>query len=127
MSPREEFLALAALYASEVRPEIWQAVEARTAPTDRRLVAWMTDDEATKLELEIRRLPTGDVCVAFADPGINAFLADSEENLAAMVGEYLHRSGFLRFAQEIEIQDAEAPRAHPLDTEPIWTHEEVHT
>ena len=127
MSPRAEYLALAALYASEVRPEIWQSVEARTASTDRRLVAWMTDDEGTKLELEIRRLATGDVCVAFADPGINAFLADSEDNLAAMVGEYLHRSGFLRFAQEIEIQEPEAPRADPLDTEPIWTHEEVHS
>jgi hypothetical protein len=127
MTQREDPALLAAMYASEVRPEIWESVEARTTDSGSRLVAWMTDDEGTRLELGIRRLPTGDVCAAFADPGINAFLAGSEDELASMVGVHLHRSGFLRFAQEIEIHAAEAPRAERLDTEAIWTHEEVHT
>jgi hypothetical protein len=127
MAQREDPERLATMYASEVRPEIWESVEARTADAGSRLVAYMTDDEGTRLELAVRRLQTGDVCAAFADPGINAFLAGSEDELAAMVGIHLHRSGFLRFAQEIEIHAAEAPRAERLDTEAIWTHEEVHT
>jgi hypothetical protein len=46
-----------------------------------------------------------------------------------MVGRHLHASGFLRFAEEIEIHAAAPPRAERLDTEAIWTHEpeEVHT
>jgi hypothetical protein len=127
MDRRQDPDRLAAMYASEVRPEVWEAVEARTADAGSRLGAYMTDDEGTQLELSVRRLPTGDVCAAFADPGINAFLASSEDELASMVGTHLHRSGFLRFAQEIEIHAAEAPRAERLDTEAIWTHEEVHT
>jgi hypothetical protein len=127
MSHRRDYDWLDALYAAEVRPEIWEAVEARTEDSGRRLVAYMTDDESTQLELGIRRLQTGDVCAAFADTSINAFLADSEDALASMVGDHLHRSGFLRFPQEIEIHAAEAPRAERLDTEAIWTHEEVHT
>jgi hypothetical protein len=127
LSHRRDYDWLAALYASDVRPEIWESVEARTTDSGHRLVAYLTDDEGTRLELRVRRLPTGDVCAAFADPGINAFLADSEDALASMVGTHLHRSGFLRFAQEIEVHAAEAPRAERLDTDAIWTHEEVHT
>jgi hypothetical protein len=127
MSHRRDYDWLAALYASEVRPEIWESVEARTEDAGQRLVAYLTDDEDTRLELGVRRLQTGDLCAAFADTGINAFLADSEDALASMVGDHLHRSGFLRFPQEIEIHAAEAPRAERLDTEAIWTHEEVHT
>jgi hypothetical protein len=110
-----------------VRPEIWESVEARSKDAGSRLVAYLTDDEGTELELGVRRLRTGEVCAAVADTGINAFLADSEDALASMVGAHLHRSGFLRFPEEIEIHAAEAPRAERLDTEAIWTHEEVHT
>ncbi|MEA2309823.1 MAG: hypothetical protein QOI65_2109 [Thermoleophilaceae bacterium] len=127
MSHRHDPEWLASLYASEVRPEIWESVEARTEDSGSRLVAYLTDDEGTRLELGVRRIQTGDVCAAFADTGINAFLADSEDALASMVGTHLHRSGFLRFPQEIEIHAAEAPRAERLDTEAIWTHEEVPT
>jgi len=124
MAPRHDYEAVLAMYASDVRPEIWEAVEARTGDSGHRLVAYLTDDEGTRLELGVRRLPTGDVCAAFADTGINAFLADSEDALASMIGAHLHRSGFLRFAQEIEIHAAEAPRAERLDTEAIWTHDD---
>lgn len=129
MQPGREPLAMSALYASDVRPEIWEAVEARTADARTRLVAHLTDDEHTRLELGIRLTPAGDVCAAFADTGINAFLADDEEQLADMVGRHLHASGFLRFVQEIEVQPAEAPRAERLDAEEILTTEpeEVHS
>ena len=127
MGQRQDHDWLDALYASEVRPEIWEAVEARTVDAGLRIVAFLTDDEGTRLELPVRRLGPGDLCAAFADTGINAFLADDEDALASMVGNHLHRSGFLRFPQEIEIHAAEAPRAERLDTEAIWTHEEVRT
>ena len=122
MTPKYDYERMAALYASEIRPEIWEAVEARSEDAGSRMVAYLTDDEATTLELGVRRLATGEVCAAFADTGINAFLADSEDALASAVGAHLHRSGFLRFANEIEIHAAEAPRAERLDTEAIWTH-----
>ena len=121
MAPKYDLEQMAALYASEVRPEIWEAVEARSEDAGTRLVAYLTDDEGTVLELGVRRLSTGDLCAALADTGINAFLADTADALAAAVGAHLHRSGFLRFAEEIEIHAAEAPRAERLDTEAIWT------
>ena len=129
MGTKYEPSAMAALYASEVRPEVWAALEARTVDSGRRLVAHLTDDEGTHLELGIRRTGAGDLCAAVADTGINAFLADDEDALAEMVGSHLHRSGFLRFMQEIELHAAEAPRAERLDTDAIWTNEpeEVHT
>jgi hypothetical protein len=127
MSHRRDADWLASLYATEIREEIWESVEARSEDSGRRLVAYLTDDDGTQLELGIRRLQSGDVCAAFADTGINAFLAESDDELASMVGTHLHRSGFLRFPQEIEIHAAAPPRAERLDTEAIWTHEEVHT
>jgi hypothetical protein len=129
MQPGREPVAMTALYASEVRPEIWEAVEARTSDAGTRLVAHLTDDEHTRLELGIRRTPAGDVCAAFADTGINAFLADDEEQLAEMVGRHLHASGFLRFMQEIEIHAAEAERPAALSPDEILTTEpeEVHS
>ena len=121
MAPKYDYEQMAALYASEIRPEIWEAVEARSDDAGIRLVAYLTDDEGTVLELGVRRLSTGDLCAALADTGINAFLADTADGLASAVGAHLHRSGFLRFAEEIEIHAAEAPRAERLDTEAIWT------
>jgi hypothetical protein len=129
LSPRHDVDEVMALYASDVRPEVWEAVEARSEDAGSRLVAYLTDDEGTQLELGVRRTAAGDVCAAFADTGINAFLADDESTLASMVGRHLHASGFVRFAEEIEIHAAAPPRAERLDTEAIWTHEpeEVHT
>ena len=89
-----------------------------------RLVAYLTDDEGTRLELAVRRTATGEVCAALADTGINAFLADSESTLATLVGRHLYASGFLRFAEEIEVHAAEAPRAERLETDAIWTHDD---
>jgi hypothetical protein len=116
------------IYASEVQPEIWAAAEARTADAGRRLVAYLTDDEGTRLELVIRRTAAGDVAVALADIYINVFVADDESALASAVGRHLHASGFLRFAEEVEIHAAEPPPAEQLDVEELRTQEpeEVH-
>jgi len=114
------------LYASAVRPEIWAAAEARTDDAGSRLVAHLTDDYSTRLELEVRRTGAGDVAAALEDRGINVFLAPDEGALATQVGHHLAGSEFLRFTTEVEVHPAEAPRAERLGIESIRAHEEVH-
>jgi hypothetical protein len=114
------------LYASEVRPEIWAAAEARTDDAGSRLVAHLTDDYSTRLELAVRRTGAGDVAAAIEDRGINVFLAPDEGALATQVGHHLAGSEFLRFKTEVEIHPAEEPRAERLGIESIRANEEVH-
>jgi hypothetical protein len=102
-----------AVYAAQVRPEMWATLERRSEDARLRLVAYLTDSEATALELEVRRSGAGDVFVALEDRGINVLLAPSPDVLAARVGEFLAASGFLRFATEVEIH-------HPRPERPEW-------
>jgi len=113
-----------ALYATEVRPEIWAAAERRTDDAGTRLVAYLDDGESTRLTLNVRRTGAGDVAVALEDSHINVFLARSENSLCRHVGSYLAAGGFLRFAEEVEIHATEPPRSERLDTDSIWTHPE---
>ena len=117
-----------ALYAEEVRPEIWSVAEARTDDAGATLVAYLSDADATRLELEVRRTGAGDVTAAIHDRGITAFLAPDADALARTLGRYLYTHGFLRFPEEVEIHAAAPPRAERLDTDAIWLHEpeEVH-
>jgi hypothetical protein len=119
-------LAAWGVYASSVRPEIWAAAEERTEDAGSRLVAHLTDEDSTRLELVVRRTGPGDVAVAIADHGINVFLGPDEDALATQVGHHLAGSEFLRFTTEVEIHPAEPPRAERLGIESIRAHEEVH-
>jgi hypothetical protein len=114
------------LYASEVRPEIWAAAEARTEDGGARLVAHLTDEEPTRLELAVRRTGAGDLVAALEDRGINVFLAPDEDALATQVGHHLARAEFLRSPTEVEIHPADAPRAERLGVDSIRAPEEVH-
>lgn len=109
------------LCATEVRPEIWAAAESRTEDAGIRLVAHLTDDEATRLELDVRRTGAGDVTAALQDRGINVFMAQDAEGLAAHVGRHLVRHEFLRFVDGVEIHVAEEPRTERLGVESIST------
>src|SRR3954468_3072580 len=111
-----------AIYASELRPEIWAAAEGRTEESGKSLVAHLTDDEQTRLELSIRPTGAGDVAAALIDSEISAYLAPDEDTLARGVGRYLHDRGFLRFAEEIEIHSEAPPRAERLEADEIWTY-----
>ena len=113
-----------ALYASDVRPELWQAALATTTDTGRRLVAYLTDEDSSTLELEIRRAAVGEVVVALEDRGVNVLLARDEADLAELAGHYLAAAGFLRFASEVELHDAPAERAERLDVDAIAFHPE---
>jgi hypothetical protein len=112
-------LASWGLYATEVRPEIWAAAEMRSEDAGTRLVAHMSDSDATRLELQVRRTGAGDVSVALEDRGINVFLAPDEDALATQVGGFLAGAEFLRFADEIEVERVEQPRAERLGVESI--------
>lgn len=113
-----------AVYADEVRPEVWARAEARTEDAGASLVAYLSDEDATRLELAIRRTGAGDVAVALEDRGISVFLAADESALADCVGAYLARHDFLRFATEVEVHAASPPRAERLDADEIWTRPE---
>ena len=108
-----------------MRPEIWLDAVRRTEDSGQRLVAYLSDEESTRLELVIRRTGAGDVACALEAGGINAFVEPDENALASAVGRYLHSQGFLRFAEEVEIHAVEAQRAERLEADTIWTHEEV--
>lgn len=110
-----------ALYASEVRPEIWAGAEERTEDCGMYLVAYLSDAEGTSLELTIRRTGAGDLATAIDMGGINVFLAGDESSLASSVGRFLSTAGFLRFSEEVEIHTVHAPRAERLDADSIWT------
>jgi len=114
------------VYASGVRPEIWAAAEARTEDGGVRLVAHLTDEESTRLELAVRRTGAGDLAVALQDRGVNVFLAPNEDGLASQVGHHLAGADFLRSPAEVEIHLADTPRAERLGVESIRANEEVH-
>ena len=121
-SPQHRELDTDALYASEVRPEIWTVAEARTEDSGRTLVAHLSDEDQTRLELTIRHTGAGDVAAALIDSEISTFLAPDEDALARMIGRYLHEREFLRFAEGIEIHSPAPPRADRLEADDIWTY-----
>jgi hypothetical protein len=110
-----------AAFASDVRPDIWAAAELRSQDSGSRLVAYLTDDDSTRLELVVRRTGAGDVAVALEDRCINVFLGDDVDALARTVGRYLSTQDFLRFSEEVEIHATGAPRAERLEADSIWT------
>jgi hypothetical protein len=112
-----------ALYAGGVRREIWRAAEDRLEPTGVSLVAFLADDDASRIELPVLGMGSGDVVAAIDEAGINVLLAADENALALSVGRYLELSGFLRFAEEVEIHRAAPPRAERLEPETIWSQE----
>lgn len=98
----------AALYASEVLPEVWAAAERRTEDTGARLIAPLEGGgEASSLALNVRRTGAGDLVAALIDRHINVFLASDEEALARQVGSYLAEVGFLGSPEQVETSTEE--------------------
>jgi hypothetical protein len=112
----------ATVYATDVRPDQWAVAEARLADAHAQLVTVLSDDVGTRLEMAIRRTGAGESVTAIEDRGISFFVAGSDEELADAVGRYLAVHGFLRFADEIDVNAEAAPRAERLDADAIWTH-----
>ena len=119
MAVRGRLLNPWALYATDVRPEIWARTEELTDATNRSLSAHLVG--GTTLEVPIRRTAAGEAVGAMRDEAISIFLAGDEEALASSVGRYLVSCGFLRDAGDLRPElIAEAP-SERLDPDSIWT------
>jgi hypothetical protein len=108
-----------ALYATQVRPEIWLRTEELTDDIGRRLVCWLEGEDAAPLELPLRRTAAGELVTALEDDGIAVFAAAEEPMLAQRVGRYLSGSGFLRFQDTVEVVHEPAEQ-RPARAEGAW-------
>jgi hypothetical protein len=109
-----------ALYAREVRPEIWARAEELTEPTNQRLACQLEGGES--LEVPIRRAAAGEVVAGLQEREITVFLAGDSEALASSVARYLVETGFLRHPGEMRVETVVEAPAESLDPAEIWTH-----
>ena len=91
------------LYASGVSADAWRAAEQRATPAGMVLVADLEGGDAMRLELPVLRTASGDLAAALDCGGIDAFLAPTPEDLAAMVGQRLAQSGFLTSPERVAV------------------------
>ena len=125
MSVRGRLLNPWALYAAEVRPEIWARTEELTDPTSRRLSCHLAGGES--LEVPIRHTAAGEMVAGLRDREIAVFLAGDADALASSVARYLIELGFLGHEDEMRVETAAEPPAESLDPDTIWTHTELET
>jgi hypothetical protein len=114
-----------ALYACEVRPEIWARTEELTDETTQRLACHLEGGES--LEVPIRHTAAGEAVAGLQERGITVFLAGDADALASSVARYLVETGFLRHTGDMRVEAAVKPPAESLDPDAIWTHTEVET
>lgn len=122
---RDSFTDPDDLYASAVRPDIWEAAFERTSSAGSLLVACMTDRYATRLELPVCRAGAAELATALVDREINVFSAADEQSLARAVGRYLHMHGFLRFADEVEVKGLDQVQTGQLEREDAWPRDDL--
>ena len=109
-----------ALYASEVRPEIWARTEELTDPTARTLTAHLAGGAA--LEVPVRHTAAGESVGAIRDLGIAVFLAGDVDALARVMGAHLVACGFLGDPSDLRPEVTRPAPAERLDPDSIWTH-----
>jgi len=122
MAVRGRLLDPWALYACEVRPEIWARTEELTDETPRRLACHLEGGEG--LEVPIRHTAAGESVAALQDRGITVFLAGDADALASSVARYLVELGFLRHPGDMRIESALRRPAESLDPDTIWTQDQ---
>jgi hypothetical protein len=119
MAQRGRLLNPWALYAAEVRPEIWARTEEVTDPTPTTLACHLESGEP--LEVPVRHTAAGELVAAIQERGITVFLAGDLDALNASVGSYLTRAGFLRHAADMRPELVREPPPDALDPDSIWT------
>jgi hypothetical protein len=124
LAVRGQLLNPWALYACEVRPEIWARTEELTDPTSQRLTCQLEGGES--LEVPIRHTAAGEVVAGLQEREITVFLGGDSDALAATVARYLVKTGFLRHAADMRIETELRPPAESLDPDSIWTHDTEH-
>jgi hypothetical protein len=110
-----------ALYAAEVRTEIWARTEELTDPTSSTLACHMEGGES--LEVPVRHTAAGELVAALQERGITVFLAGDLDALTASVGRYLAEAGFLRHPGDLRQESVRERPAERLDPDSIWTGE----
>ncbi|MGH2961708.1 MAG: hypothetical protein ACRDL3_05880 [Solirubrobacterales bacterium] len=111
-----------ALYATDVRPEIWARAEELTDATGQRLACLMEGGES--LGVPVRHTAAGEVVAGLQERGITVFLAGDTDALATSVARYLVEIGFLRHAGDMRIETAAERPAESLDLDTIWTQDQ---
>lgn len=108
-----------ALYATEVRPEIWARTEELTDGTDRTLTAHLVAGGA--LQVPVRHTAAGEAVGAISDQGIAVFMASDPEVLGNLIGRHLAASGFLRDPGDLHAELVAPVPPERLDPDSIWT------
>jgi hypothetical protein len=108
-----------ALYATDVRPEIWARTEELTEATGHALTARLESGEA--LEVPVRQTAAGEAVGALRDRGIAVFLTGDHDSLAAAIGRYLVGCGFLRDPRDLRARPVREVGPERLDPDSIWS------
>jgi hypothetical protein len=112
-----------ALYASEVRPEIWARAQEITDPTALRLECHL--EGGGRLEAPVLHTAAGEAVAALQERRVTVFLAGDQDALARSVGRYLVDCGFLRNADDLRVEAVREAPAEALDPDTIWTQSET--
>lgn len=107
----------AAIYAADVRPEIWARTEELTEPRGTVLACHL--DAGGRLEVPLLATAAGEVVAAIREERIAVFLAADDDALARSVGRYLVARGFLRTAEDLRPEPLRAAPAERLDPDSI--------
>jgi hypothetical protein len=119
MAVRRRLINAWALYATEVRPEIWARTEELTDGTDRTLTAHLV--AGGSLQVPVRHTAAGEAVGAIRDQGIAVFLAGDPEALGDVIGRYLAALGFLRDPADLRPELVGRIPPERLDPDSIWT------
>ena len=124
MAVRGALLNPWALYAADVRPEIWARTEELTDGTNRTLTAHLEGGEV--LEAPVRHTAAGESVGALREEErISVFLAGDDDALADIVGRYLAAGEHLRDPRDLRPETVRGTPAESLDPDDIWTHHPV--
>jgi hypothetical protein len=110
-----------ALYATEVRPEIWARTEELTDATDRTLSAHL--EGGPLLRVPVRHTAAGESVGALREQAITVLLAGDHEALGQVTGRYLVAAGFLRDPADLRPETITRVPPERLDPDSIWTGE----
>lgn len=109
-----------ALYATDVRPDVWARTEELTDPSERLLHCYLEGGD--ELALPLRHTAAGEVTVALQEDRLVVFLAGDEDALSQSVGRYLTAGGHLRHAEDIHLASSAPGPPESLDPDAIRTH-----
>lgn len=125
LARRGKLTRASALYACDVRDEIWARTEELTDTTGRVLSARLEVGE--ELAIPVLHTAAGESVAGIRDRGIAVFLASDDEALCSAVGAYLAAEAHLGHADDLRRETVAASGPDRLDPDSIWTDERAST